>query len=822
MKILLVDDEADIVDSLAALLRGLPGNEVKTATTGGQALQAAHAWGGVDLLISDVVMEPMDGFTLRDQITNRYPAARTIFVSGYDLSDYGEQTANYQVLAKPVERAELLGAIAREALAAPVAVAPDPIEPELPAYPSAEETEDETEPEPSAPEPEPEPTPVAPPPPVAPPAPVAAPVAVAAPVVVPRVAAVGVPVARATVAAVPVAVTATAAVAKVATAVPTVAVPRPVAAPAVSSSTAPTVKATATVKAVAAPKVATPKAAVAAPKAVAATPKAATAIPRPSAIAAADRSTRTLPDDEMVGQTIGSYQIQAVLGDGHWGRVYRALQTTINRQVGFNLLSPAHAADEAARARFIGDARAKAHVQHPSILAVYEAGDAGEHFFYAHEYVDGRPLDQLQASGERLDEPTAHRLLKATAEGFDYFHTAQIPHGAVEGSSIYLSVDGNPRLANLATNAATDPVPAPQEIQALGRLVLGVLPPIQSVSPGFRAILSRMVQSGAQSLGSWSELVQALKAIEPKVVPVEAARISAQDRAATAAVEAANKVQKRSVLINVGSMISLALLGVVAVWWWLSGGFSNERNLYEQIQIPAGSFPFGNPPQATEVGEFWIDKYEISIGQYAKFVKHLEDHPTSEFDHPKQPKIKTAEMHKPRDWAIYFGRAAAGKPIHSVPSDLNMPAIMVDWWDAYAYAKWKGRELPTEQEWEKAARGTQGFVYPWGNEFEAKKVNSNADFVLTDPGAPGKVDGFNQWGSVDKQRDKSPFGTLGMAGNVAEWTATWTKNEKFPIIKGGSFMSPDVRLDRRTDSVPPQTAQENLGFRTISRKPPAP
>jgi formylglycine-generating enzyme required for sulfatase activity len=325
------------------------------------------------------------------------------------------------------------------------------------------------------------------------------------------------------------------------------------------------------------------------------------------------------------------------------------------------------------------------------------------------------------------------------------------------------------------------------------------------------------VQTGPQAVGSWPALIQGIKALEPKVIPLEAAKISAQDRAAIAAVETARQAQKRSLYINVISMVSLVVIAAVSVWWFFLN--TNERVLDEQVRIPAGSFTFGSG-QPLETGEFWIDKYEVTIGQYAKFVQYLEGHPTSEYDHPKQPRIKTAEMHKPRDWAIYYGRASQGKPIHSVPSDLNMPAIMVDWWDAYAYAKWKGRELPTEQEWEKAARGTQGFIYPWGNDFDPKKVNSNADFVPTDPGVPGKVDGFNYWGSADKQRDKSPFGVVGMAGNVAEWVGTWTKDEKFPIIKGGSFMSSDVRLDKRTDNVPPHTAQENLGFRTVSRTPP--
>ena len=803
MKILLVDDEPDIVQSLVALLQKLPGHDVRGATSGGQALQSAMSMGGIDLLITDVVMEPMDGFTLRDQIMTRYPAARTIFISGYDLSDYTAQTANHQVLAKPIGQAELIAAIAKESLA------PEP--PAEVASPGQEsQPEVATEPVPAtaaAPEPE---AVVAPPTPVAPPVPVAPPIPVAA--VAPPV---PVPVAVSAPKATPIAVKPTVRAASAAPPVPTIATPRAIPAgqtakpvPAVSVPT-PTVKAGAPVKAVAAPKaVAVPKA-VAAPKVVA-KPAVAVAPPAPVPVG-------PLPDDEMVGQTIGAYLIQRVLGDGRWGRVYAALQTSINRPVALKLLDPAQASDETTRGRFLGDARAKAHVQHPAIVAVYEAGEADGHVFYTHEFVEGRNLAQIQAMGEKLDEFTALKVLKAAAEGLNYLASNHIPHSAPQASSIYVGADGAPRLANLATNEGDKQAPVEREIQALSRVILSVLPSFQAMSPGFRTLLSRLAQTGPQGMSSWAALVQGIKALEPKIVPVEAAKISAQDRAAIAAVESARKSQKRSLYINAASMISLVIIAAFAVWRFFA---SNERSLDEQIVIPAGTFTFGNG-QTVNLPEFSIDKYEVTIGQYAKFVQALEDHPTSEYDHEKQPRIKTAEMHKPRDWAIYFGRASQGKPIHSVPSDLNMPALMVDWWDAYAYAKWKGRELPTEEEWEKAARGTNGFVYPWGNEFDAKKVNSNADFVAASPGTPGKVDGFNYWGSVDKQRDKSPFGVIGMAGNVAEWTATWTKEQKYPIIKGGSFMSSDVRLDKRTDNVPPQTAQENLGFRTVSRNAPA-
>jgi formylglycine-generating enzyme required for sulfatase activity len=327
-----------------------------------------------------------------------------------------------------------------------------------------------------------------------------------------------------------------------------------------------------------------------------------------------------------------------------------------------------------------------------------------------------------------------------------------------------------------------------------------------------------MTQPGADAITGWGQLLQGLKALEPKVVPVEAAKISAQDRAAIAAVEQARKQQKRSLYTNIASVISIfLLLGFIA--WKVWG--TNERTLDDQVHIPEGEFLFANG-EPTTLPEFWIDKYEVTYGQYAKFVQFLETHPTSEYDDPRQPPRKTSAMHTPENWPIFYGQAKVNGKARSVPIDLNCPVMEVDWWDAYAYAKWKGRELPSEKEWEKAARGTKGFLYPWGDEFDPKKVNSNKDFDPNHPGARGAVDGFNFWNPVDAIKgDKSPFGVIGMAGNVREWTGTWDAQNKHPIIKGGSYMSTDVRLDQRTDTFEPAYYNESLGFRTISHTAPA-
>src|SRR4051794_21208236 len=114
MRILLVDDDSGVVQALLAILKPLPGHDIRVAMSGEKALENASALGGVDLLITDVVMDPMDGFTLRDQLLARYPNMRTILISGYDLSDYPEQTQHHQVLVKPVDAVALIAAVQKE------------------------------------------------------------------------------------------------------------------------------------------------------------------------------------------------------------------------------------------------------------------------------------------------------------------------------------------------------------------------------------------------------------------------------------------------------------------------------------------------------------------------------------------------------------------------------------------------------------------------------------------------------------------------------------------------------------------------------------
>jgi formylglycine-generating enzyme required for sulfatase activity len=163
---------------------------------------------------------------------------------------------------------------------------------------------------------------------------------------------------------------------------------------------------------------------------------------------------------------------------------------------------------------------------------------------------------------------------------------------------------------------------------------------------------------------------------------------------------------------------------------------------------------------------FWIDRYEVSNRQYALFLDWIAKNKSKAhaFCSPDEPKNKD---HTPASW---------GSPRFS--GDAH-PVVGVDWWDAYAYAAFAKKRLPTEAEWERAARGTDARVFPWGPDFDAKKCvwpefwlkrsptddSDWNDFVNNAPRLTAPVDACDD--------GKSVAGISNMAGNVAEWVGDW-------------------------------------------------
>jgi len=258
------------------------------------------------------------------------------------------------------------------------------------------------------------------------------------------------------------------------------------------------------------------------------------------------------------------------------------------------------------------------------------------------------------------------------------------------------------------------------------------------------------------------------------------------------------------------------------------------KDLGVLVEIPAGEFDFQG--QRITLPKFHISKYEVSIAEYAEFLKFLEKNPgkAADFAHPDQPPGKS---HIPSGWADmkeidppmpgYYTRAKKWNSYQGAPLTVDSPVFGVDWFDAYAYAKWKGRRLPTEQEWEKAARGKRTGKHPWGDDQTLELANTGIDYTPNpDEKIGGEKDGFKRSSPVDKPAsDRSDYGILNMGGNVSEWTASWAEDEmatgsKVPVYRGGNWKTPDENtVLRRGNKLTEYGSDDALGFRTASDTP---
>jgi formylglycine-generating enzyme required for sulfatase activity len=216
------------------------------------------------------------------------------------------------------------------------------------------------------------------------------------------------------------------------------------------------------------------------------------------------------------------------------------------------------------------------------------------------------------------------------------------------------------------------------------------------------------------------------------------------------------------------------------------------------IEIPAGQFYYQDG-QLIVLPRFNIDCTEVTLWQYAEFLAAAGE--SHEYDHPDQPADKS---HRNLQWDHLYKAAVEQGEIDGVKININYPAVFIDWFDAYAYAKWKGRRLPTEQEWEKAARGPGGQRYPWGPHDRSGAAN----VYQGDPKQKWTLPG-------SYPEDKSPYGVLDMAGNVSEWTSSVDPSGN-PIVRGGNFGNFSADITRRVTNQRSLTLSDRIGFRTVS------
>ncbi len=230
------------------------------------------------------------------------------------------------------------------------------------------------------------------------------------------------------------------------------------------------------------------------------------------------------------------------------------------------------------------------------------------------------------------------------------------------------------------------------------------------------------------------------------------------------------------------------------------------------VLIPAGPFLMGSndglpnerPEHTVVLDAYYIDQFEITAGRYQKF-------------------LESARHNLPPTWDDEVAQAMG-----------DLPAVGMSWNDAAAYCKWAGKRLPTEAEWEKAARGTDGRRYPWGHMQPFVDIaNYNRGVWVSEAVTLVPVNSGIEGMSVRhglKEGGKSPYGLYHMAGNAAEWVNDWydreyyqkspDKNPKGPetgerkVIRGGSWadLPTALRVTARF-SAEPDFEDRTIGFR---------
>jgi formylglycine-generating enzyme required for sulfatase activity len=237
-----------------------------------------------------------------------------------------------------------------------------------------------------------------------------------------------------------------------------------------------------------------------------------------------------------------------------------------------------------------------------------------------------------------------------------------------------------------------------------------------------------------------------------------------------------------------------------------------EKDEAEMVYVSAGTFLMGSnqtndqadndefPQHEVNLDGFWIDRYEVTNQQYALCVD----------DGVCHPPLEEGSFTRDR----YFKQ----------PEFANYPVVLISWSDANLYCEWAGKQLPTEAQWEKAARGTDAREYPWGEEpIDESRANYG-----------GNVGDTTEVGFYSPQGD-SPYGCADMAGNVLEWIKDWYSENYHSILdqvenpmgassssivakvaRGGSWIYPArrARAALRVDRLP-ELREGNIGFRCV-------
>ncbi len=281
------------------------------------------------------------------------------------------------------------------------------------------------------------------------------------------------------------------------------------------------------------------------------------------------------------------------------------------------------------------------------------------------------------------------------------------------------------------------------------------------------------------------------------------------------------KTDKRYIALISGCVLIVVILS--AIYLIKPSSVSGPKPTEDMVLIPAGDFIMGSTEEEA------LAAYELCLeeeGEYCVKEDYLAEYPQRKV-YLKDFYIDRKEISN-EEYRMFVEATGHRPPLYWNNSNLNsptQPVVGVSWDDAQAYCQWLSKKLATEEEWEKAARGTDGRKWPWDNDWDISKSNHGKG------GIPGydESDGYKYTAPIGVSLGVSPYGILNVAGNVLEWVAgefkAYPGNDKFlnenfgmiyKIMRGGSYTygMADNRTAVRFYDLP-DYRDEDVGFRCV-------
>ena len=509
------------------------------------------------------------------------------------------------------------------------------------------------------------------------------------------------------------------------------------------------------------------------------------------------------------------YVVERSIGQGGFAAVYLVRDLSLKRPLAVKVLTPDLLLSATALERFRREAETIAQLAHPHIVPIHFIGGAHDVFYLAMAYVDGESLaDRIGREG-RLPVDDAARILREVASALDFAHRRGVIHRDIKPHNVLLEQEtgralvtdfGIARTAEAASLTVSgmvigtpaymspeqvtgSPVDHRTDLYALGivgyEMLTGQPPfegstpteslmmrvahpaePVQRVRADAPPVLAEVVnrclaQDPAQRFATGGEIVRALGG----VTPVSGGHATA---------EMARGARRAHLPLLLG--LAAVILAAAGGLWLRHGGAARRRPPpvpspvpAGMVVIPPGTYTIGRddgrawlrPAHQVVLPAFALERTEATVGAYRQFIA-----------------------------------ATGAQAPWSAQPDTLLPVSGVMWSEATAFCGWKypGRgRLPTEEEWEAAARGAAGLSYPWGSAWQAGAANTQS----AGRGGPAPVGSY--------PRGNTALGISDLIGNVWEWTSSRMaaypggqaapRSEGTYVIRGGGFNTPDAFAD---------------------------